>query len=331
MAVLMPIDLAPHVDERAAGVAGVDGGVGLEEVVERALPERAALGADDARGHRLLRPNGEPIASTQSPTLTRSESPRRAAGYGPAALQAEHGEVGPPVDPDDLGLVLLAVVVTTSMSVARSTTWALVSAMPDGSTMTPEPRLRCCCSRSGHLAKEPAEELLAEELLDRGAAAAAAGHGVDVDHGGGHGLGHLRQAARRHGQRGGDDRAPGRPRSGPGAAAAGCESAAPAPQAPEPDSEAGRDQERNTRVVRRTEIMRTASAGSPASSWRSRSPSSVSLALQLGRGGHQHRLLGGHQVAHAVVDPVDDGPGLVVDGAGGVLAVLPRLAAAPSP
>jgi hypothetical protein len=33
--------------------------------------------------------------------------------------------------------------VTTSISVAFSTTWAFVSAIPVGSTMTPEPRLRC--------------------------------------------------------------------------------------------------------------------------------------------------------------------------------------------
>ncbi len=35
------------------------------------------------------------------------------------------------------------------MAVARSTTWALVSTMPLGSTITPEPRLRCTSCRSG--------------------------------------------------------------------------------------------------------------------------------------------------------------------------------------
>ena len=94
-------------------------------------------------------PNGEPMASTQSPTLSRSESPSGAAGNGPAALQPEHGEIGARSVPTTLALCFLPSAVTTSMSVARSTTWALVRAMPEASTMTPEPRLRCCCSRSG--------------------------------------------------------------------------------------------------------------------------------------------------------------------------------------
>jgi hypothetical protein len=37
--------------------------------------------------------------------------------------------------------------VTISISVAPSTTWAFVSAIPDESTITPEPRLRCVRSR----------------------------------------------------------------------------------------------------------------------------------------------------------------------------------------
>jgi hypothetical protein len=49
-------DLALHVDERAAGIAGVDGGVGLEEVVEGALTDLARLRADDAGGDRRLQP-----------------------------------------------------------------------------------------------------------------------------------------------------------------------------------------------------------------------------------------------------------------------------------
>src|SRR5262249_30642972 len=49
-----PDDLTLHVHERPAGVAGVDGGVRLDEIVERALADVARLGADDARGHRGL-------------------------------------------------------------------------------------------------------------------------------------------------------------------------------------------------------------------------------------------------------------------------------------
>ena len=47
--------LAARVDERAAGVALVDGRVGLEEVLEAAVADarRASLGADDAHGDGL--------------------------------------------------------------------------------------------------------------------------------------------------------------------------------------------------------------------------------------------------------------------------------------
>jgi hypothetical protein len=44
--------------------------------------------------------------------------------------------------PSTLALCFLPSSVMTSMSVALSTTWALVSAMPEGSTITPDPRLR---------------------------------------------------------------------------------------------------------------------------------------------------------------------------------------------
>ena len=50
----MPISLPSLVDERAAGVAGVDGGVGLNHVPERHAAERRELAAepgDDAAGH----------------------------------------------------------------------------------------------------------------------------------------------------------------------------------------------------------------------------------------------------------------------------------------
>jgi hypothetical protein len=51
-------DLAAHVHQGAAGVPGVDGGIGLEEVVEGPLADLAGLGADDAGGHGGLEPEG---------------------------------------------------------------------------------------------------------------------------------------------------------------------------------------------------------------------------------------------------------------------------------
>src|SRR5262249_52401031 len=45
-------DPALEVDERAAGVARVDGGVGLDQVLVGRQAETAPLAADDPRGHR---------------------------------------------------------------------------------------------------------------------------------------------------------------------------------------------------------------------------------------------------------------------------------------
>ena len=54
-------DLAAGVDERAAGVAGIERGVGLEDVVDEpagSAAQRAAEAADDAGGDGLLETHG---------------------------------------------------------------------------------------------------------------------------------------------------------------------------------------------------------------------------------------------------------------------------------
>src|SRR5439155_1037952 len=87
------------------------------------------------------RPNGDPTASTQSPTWTRSESPTFAARNVP--LPSSSRSTARSVfrsSPTTFALCLLPSSVITSMSVARSTTCALVRAIPLGSTMTPVPR-----------------------------------------------------------------------------------------------------------------------------------------------------------------------------------------------
>ena len=102
-----PDDLAPQVEERAAGVARVDGGVGLEEVV--------VAGSGRGGTSSLVRPlalmmpaltvcespNGLPMATTQSPTSMASESP---SGKRPEVLgvDAHDGDVRRRVGPDDL-------------------------------------------------------------------------------------------------------------------------------------------------------------------------------------------------------------------------------------
>ena len=113
------------------------------------------------------RPNGEPMASTQSPTFSLSESPERGGGVGSAALEPEHGEIRPPVDarppwlctscrrPSRLDLAgPLDHVGVGEHGAGRIDDHARAEAPP-------APR------RSGVVAEEPPEELVAEELLDR--------------------------------------------------------------------------------------------------------------------------------------------------------------------
>ncbi len=74
MAVFMPMTCAGHIDQRAAGVAGVDGGVGLDELLElawrdavcgSAVVDRAVLRGDDAGRDRLRQ--AERAADRQHP------------------------------------------------------------------------------------------------------------------------------------------------------------------------------------------------------------------------------------------------------------------------
>ena len=59
-------DLSTHVHQWAAGVAGVDGGVGLNHGLELASGnDVAALGRDDSRGHSGVQPKG--AANSQHP------------------------------------------------------------------------------------------------------------------------------------------------------------------------------------------------------------------------------------------------------------------------
>ena len=75
---------AARVEQRAAGVAVVDGRVGLDEVVERRFADVAVQRADDADADRTARPSGLPIATTASPTASawrcRRSAPSAACG-----------------------------------------------------------------------------------------------------------------------------------------------------------------------------------------------------------------------------------------------------------
>ena len=73
IAVLMPIDLAVHVEQRAAGIAAVDRGVGLDEVVVGPGIDVAVARRDDAERHRAA----EAERDCRSPSPSRRRGARR--------------------------------------------------------------------------------------------------------------------------------------------------------------------------------------------------------------------------------------------------------------
>ena len=80
IAVLMPMTAADGVEQRAAAVAGVDRGVGLDQVRRAARCRRSWIGRPMADTMPLVTvfvnvPSGLPIATTSWPTLSASESP----------------------------------------------------------------------------------------------------------------------------------------------------------------------------------------------------------------------------------------------------------------
>jgi hypothetical protein len=97
-------ELAAQIHERAAGIAGIDRRVGLDEVlVAFRVDAGAAERADDAGGHRVAEPNGLPIATTKSPTSALSRS---AIGQVDEVrgLHLDDGDVRARVCADDLCL-----------------------------------------------------------------------------------------------------------------------------------------------------------------------------------------------------------------------------------
>ncbi len=100
--------VAVEPDQRAAGIARIDRGIGLDEVLEAvAADARAAERAHDARRSPCAAsPNGLPIAITKSPTCSFEESARRISAGSFASLTLEHRDVRALVGADDFGLEL---------------------------------------------------------------------------------------------------------------------------------------------------------------------------------------------------------------------------------
>ena len=103
--------LALHVDERAAGVAGVDGRIGLDEelVVADAHPGAGEC-RDDAAGHRLAHAEGIADGEHEVTHLERIGIAQRQGGKLLVRhVDLEHGEVGALVGEQHLGLELALV------------------------------------------------------------------------------------------------------------------------------------------------------------------------------------------------------------------------------
>ena len=136
-------DLAARGDQRAARIAGIERGVGLDDVVDQAARSRAQRAAErrhDAGRHRRFEAeriadgDHELAALEQLGVAERRRRQRQRAstrnerkiGIG---IVADHARLEPPaVDRAD-----------TRRCAAPPTTWLLVSTRPSGATTTPEP------------------------------------------------------------------------------------------------------------------------------------------------------------------------------------------------
>ena len=102
-AVLMPISSPSRVDERATGIAEIDGGVGLNEILEvRDAEPAAAGGADDALRHGLA--EAERIADRQH-DVAGAQLVRAAHRHDRRVLDrhAQNRQIGIGILADDLG------------------------------------------------------------------------------------------------------------------------------------------------------------------------------------------------------------------------------------
>ena len=90
----MPYEHTLDVQQRAAAVAGVDGGIRLQEVVKGAGVYIAVLGRKNTRRHRVVEPKGvadgqQPLAYPQFVRIA-----ERKVGQGLFGFNFQQGEVG---------------------------------------------------------------------------------------------------------------------------------------------------------------------------------------------------------------------------------------------
>jgi hypothetical protein len=175
--------LTVHVDQRATGIARIDGGVGLDEILVLGLVAgHMSEGRDDAAGDRLA--DAEGIADGQHQVadldLVRiGEAEGRQIRARPGDLQ--HGQIGPLVLEHDIG---------REFALVRQRHLDLIGVLDDVEIGHDQARrvdddagaerpLDALAWRAAKIAEEAAEERIGEEgrdlLLDHA-------RGIDVDH-----------------------------------------------------------------------------------------------------------------------------------------------------
>jgi len=126
MAVLIAEQIAVGVHQCATGIARIDGGIGLDEVLEGVDAEMiAAQRRDDAHGHGLA--DAERIADCQHHITDRCLiNLRQRDGRQIRQVDLDHGEIGFRIGAHHFGRGLATISNATSISSAASTTWLLV-------------------------------------------------------------------------------------------------------------------------------------------------------------------------------------------------------------
>src|SRR6185437_15713315 len=147
------------------------------------------------------RPNGLPIANTQSPIRDAVESPQLSAGSGLPAYTFSSAMSPASSRPTTLAWRVVLSCRVTLISSAPSITWLLVTISPEGSMMNPDPRL---CSRRSSGGAAPPLVMAVHEILKELVEWRARGHPGNrwsrisrLDVGGGGHVDHGRQQLRR--------------------------------------------------------------------------------------------------------------------------------------
>ena len=173
----MPITSPAQVEQRAARVAGIDRGVGLDERHDAVAGQRARLGADDARRSPCCSsPYGAPMATTHSPTRVAAGLPVFTVGRSLASILSTATSVTLSL-PSTLALNSRWSVSFTVTSSASATTWALVRIMPSAPTMKPDPMPRDRLSGLGPVGASESRHAAEERAPARAAGRAAHARG----------------------------------------------------------------------------------------------------------------------------------------------------------